>query len=394
MKPRFPYLKVAATSHGLLSLIAILVCCTLAIAQTPVAHWTFDDGLNNYDLTTVVDIVNGNNGVWQDLDSEENFDTSGLSYAPGIIGGAVRLAGGDNQYFLVDSIPQINGILPTPPFGGGDPVLGVGVTWSAWMYVAASAPSVYKGILASRTVSDDTETGPGTNQNWGLNWEGGDHIDARLSTNPLDSSANSITRDQWHHVVMVWGNVDGTAAFIPPAFRVYVDGVLESEDPDSGVFELIDSGSWLIGEDTASPGREFQGLLDDLAIFGSALSTAQVQSLYNNGLNGINASGINTAAIMTGDVDGSGVVDPADFGIILDNLGKSVAARNLGDLDGNRRVDLNDYQQWLESVPPSMAAAAFQAYFGVVPEPSCLVLAALVAAASCGVRSCRPPFPQ
>jgi hypothetical protein len=62
-----------------------------------------------------------------DLDAEMNFDTSGLSYVPGRIGAAVRLGGGTDQFFLVESVPQIDDTVLTPPFGEGDPVLGVGV---------------------------------------------------------------------------------------------------------------------------------------------------------------------------------------------------------------------------------------------------------------------------
>jgi hypothetical protein len=382
MKPRFPYLKSAPASHSALSLIAIFVGSTFAVAQMPVAHWTFDDGLNNYDTTTVVDIVNGNNAVWQNVDAEMNFITSGLSYTSGQIGGAVRLGGGTGNSFLVDSVAQIDGIVATPDFGGGDPVLGVGVTWSAWINVNPANNSSNQGIFVTRTATDEALAGQGVNQNWGMNWESGDHIDSRVSGQPVDSPASSIAKGQWYHLVLVWGNVDGAASFIPPAQRLYVNGVLAGEDADSEVFEMVSSGSWQIGNDSGGAGRQFQGLLDDFAIFDSALSTAQVQALYNNGLSGINASGIATDEVPLGDVDGSGVVDTTDFGIIRDNIGKTVAASNLGDLDGNRRVDLNDYQHWLDIVHPAMAAAALQG-FGVVPEPSGMLLAALATVAGC-----------
>ncbi|MCO6047460.1 PEP-CTERM sorting domain-containing protein [Aeoliella sp. ICT_H6.2] len=367
--------------------LAILACTlgsSRALAQTPVAHWTFDDGIDNYEMTTVEDIVNSNDAVWQDLDGEMNFDTSGLSYGAGQIGAAVRLGGGTNQYFLVESVPQISGIVPTPPFGEGDPVLGVGVTWSAWMYVDESVSSSNKGVFTSRTVTDDIGSGPDDGENWAMNWEGGDHIDARVSGQAVDSPADSIGRNQWHHLVMVWGNVDENAVVIPPAQRLYIDGALVAEDDNTDVFEMVDSGSWLIGEDSCCNGREFEGLLDDFAIFDSALSTAQVQTLYNNGLSGINASGIATEAIVTGDVDGGGV-SLSDFEIIRDNLGKNVNARSLGDLTGNGKVELDDFQQWLEVAPAAMRAEALASFS--VPEPSSVLLVgAAVAVAFWGRR--------
>ncbi|MCA9260840.1 MAG: hypothetical protein KDA61_16615 [Planctomycetales bacterium] len=352
-----------------------------SVAQSPVAHWTFDVGLNNYATTTVEDVANDNDGVWQDMDGEA-FDLSGLSYAAGRIGGAVKLGGGTDQFFLVDAIPQLDGIVPTPVIGAGDPVLGVGLTLSAWIYAPSTAATGYKGLLKSRSITDETSGGTGTGQDWGLAWEGGDHIDARLSGQALDSSA-VITRDAWHHVAMVWGNVDATASFIPPAFRVYVDGTLEAEDADSEVYELVSGGAWLIGEDSCCGGREFGGMLDDLAVFDSALSTAEVQTLYNNGLNGINASGVATAPILPGDADGDGDVSIDDFEIIRSNLTKTVTARNLGDLDGNRRVDLDDFQQWLDVAPASLAAQAMAALSSAaVPEPVSGTLAAVGVAAA------------
>jgi Concanavalin A-like lectin/glucanases superfamily len=391
MNSRLACLKKLSASLGLFGLIGIVVGSSLAIAQTPVAHWTFDDGLNNYDLTTVTDVVNGNNAVWQHLDADQNFDTNGLSYAPGQIGGAVRLGGGTDRFFRVESVPQIDGIVATPNFGEGDPVLGVGVTWSAWMYVDSSNVSSNQGVLVGRTVTDETTGGQGVNQNWAMNWVNGGQIDSRVSGTASISPSDSISPNQWHNVVLVWGNVGNVDefSFMVPSQRLYIDGVLKGEIANSGVFKIDSGGSWLIGEDSCCTGREFQGLLDDFAIFDSALSTAQVEALYNHGLNGINASGMNTAAILAGDVDGSGVVEVADFGIIRDNLGKTVAARNLGDLDGNRKVDLNDYQQWLQIVHPALAAAALQAYSGSVPEPSSLLLAALAATAGYGIRSSR-----
>jgi hypothetical protein len=362
----------------------LLVLCgsDLSVAQTPVSHWTFDEGISNYDLTTVPDIVNGNDAVWQNGNETDGFNLAGLGYVAGKIGGAVRLAGGANNFFLVDAISQLDGISPTPPFGGGDPVLGVGATWSAWIYVDSSNTSTYQGIITGRGVTDETTAGQGVNQNWGINWTGGS-LDTRVSGQAILTPANSITRNEWHHLALVWGNVDGSQSFIPPAHQIYVDGQFASQNPDSAVFEIDSSGSWLIGNDTGGGTRQFQGLLDDFAVFDSALSAAQIQTLYNNGLSGTNASGVLTTSIVAGDVDGGGVTI-ADFNIIRDNLGQAVTARSQGDLNGNRLVDLDDFQQWLNSVPPALANQALASM--AVPEPSSLVLTAVVAAVGLIIR--------
>lgn len=362
-----------------IGMLTLLIGGSAAVAQTPVAHYTFDDGLNNYTQTTAIDIVNGNNGIWGRLNADMSFDTSQLAYVPGRIGGALRMTGQANTGFLINSIPQINGITPTPV--SDDPVLGVGVTWSAWMNAdAGSTRSV--GVFMSQTVEAISGAGQSTGQSWGLNAYNSLSVgEARLGPAASPLSTN-ISKGQWQHLAMVWGNVgnvDGSG-FQLPSFRFYVNGELKGETIDTNVWEMVSGGSWSIGRDPPTNAREFQGLLDDFAIFGSALSTAQIQTLYNNGLNGINASGIATENIIPGDVNGGGV-SIADFNIIRDNLGKTVNGRNLGDLDGNRKVDLNDFQQWLNVATPGMAAQALASFS--VPEPSSLLLLALAATAAC-----------
>lgn len=360
---------------GMPVLIIGITAALPVVGQTPVAHYTFDEGLNDYSIDTAIDSANGNNGVWQ------NTDTEGLSYTTGQIGGAVSLRGNGDDYFVIPSIPQIDGIEPTP---AGTAVLGVGITVSAWMYVDENAPSGYKGVFKSREVTDLSSAGEQSGQDWGLAWEGGDHIDARISGSQSDSNADSITRNQWHHVAMVWGNVDSEAAFIPPSQIVYVDGVRQDAlIEDTGIWQIISSGSWLIGEDTCCGGREINGLLDDLAMFDVAMSDAQISTLYNNGLQGIDAAGNNTGIIEPGDVNGTDGVTIADFQIIRDNIGQQVNARNLGDLNGNKEVDLDDFRRWLDVAPPALAAEALASMSTAVPEPTTVLLALSAASLAC-----------
>lgn len=371
-------LREASSRFGLPILIVGLIAIPPALGQLPdpVAHYTFDEGLENYTLDTAIDSANGNNGVWQNTEN-----TDGLSYAIGQIGGAVHLRGLDGDFFRVPSIPQIDGIEPSPL--SGTPVEGVGITFSAWMYAEEDAPSGYKGILMSRTVTDDVGVIV-PDQNWGLAWEGGDHLDARVSGQGIDS-ADIVDRGQWHHLAMVWGNVEDSlvGSFYQPGQILYVDGVKQEVfDDNTNVYALVSSGQWNIGDDdecTGCRGREFDGLLDDLAIFPEALSDAEIATLYNNGTMGIDAAGNNTGIIEEGDLDGGGV-GISDFQIIRDNIGLEVNARSLGDLNGNRRVDLNDFRIWLNSVPPALAAEALGSWSATVPEPSSVLLAVAAAA--------------
>lgn len=350
--------------------VGLLAASTSRAFDPPVAHYTFDQGVDDYSVVDAIDSANGNNGIWQNT----NYD--GLAYTGGVIGGAASLRGAGDDYFVIPAIPQIDGIEPTP-FGA--PQLGVGITISAWMYVDSSAPSGYKGIFKSREVTSENVGGIATGRDWGLAWEGGDHIDTRVHNAGVDSN-DSIMRDQWHHVAMVWGNVDADAPTIPPSRVIYVDGVKQDNVVENTeVFKIVSSGSWLIGEDTCCGGREFPGLLDDLAMFGEALSDADIATLYSNGLSGIDAAGNATGVILPGDVNRDSAVTIADFNIIRDNMGLAATGRNQGDLNGNKRVDLNDFRAWLDAAPPAAAAEALASFAGAVPEPSTvlLVLAAM-----------------
>ena len=345
-----------------------LITALPAVGQLPdpVAHWTFDEGLENYALDTAIDSANGNTGIWQ------NSNTDGLAYAAGQIGGAVKLRGDEDDFFQIPSIPQIDGIEPTPV--SGFPVLGVGITFSAWIYIDQDTTATNKGILVSRDVTDETLAGFETEQYWGFNWSGGDQIDFRVSDTAggVASDPNSIGKEQWHHLVMVWGNVDDSTSNIPPSQVVYVDGVRQTEDiNDTGVFKLETSGVWLIGNDNCCGEREFEGLIDDVAIFAEAFSDSDVATLYSNGTLGIDAAENNTGIILPGDVDGGGVTI-TDFEIIRDNMGLDVNARSSGDLNGNKRVDLNDFRIWLNEAPEPLAAQAIASLS--VPEPSSVQL--------------------
>ncbi|MBA7479224.1 Serine/threonine-protein kinase PknD [subsurface metagenome] len=81
-----------------------------------------------------------------------------------------------------------------------------------------------------------------------------------------------IPADEWHHVC---GTYDGAN------IRLYVDGV---EDPKSPVAYTgsIDTNGWevLIGENAEQPGREWNGLIDDVRIYSYALSEAEIKALY------------------------------------------------------------------------------------------------------------------
>ncbi|MBI4884350.1 MAG: LamG domain-containing protein [Actinobacteria bacterium] len=103
------------------------------------------------------------------------------------------------------------------------------------------------------------------------------------------ASASGLNNGVWHHVALTRAGVTA---------NLYIDGVLSSSD--SGLEDLNFAGgaygasNLALGKSLLYPGNYLNGLLDDVQIYNSALSEAEVQHL------------------MEPDTDGDGVIDDDD----------------------------------------------------------------------------------
>jgi len=91
------------------------------------------------------------------------------------------------------------------------------------------------------------------------------------STVTIDSNA-ALNDGQWHHLVSTFG---------PAGMRLYVDGVLNSSDPNT-VAENY-TGYWKLGGDNTWGGNSqmyFNGDVDEAAVFSSQLSAQTVRAHY------------------------------------------------------------------------------------------------------------------
>ena len=88
-------------------------------------------------------------------------------------------------------------------------------------------------------------------------------------------SQNTLTDNQWHHVAVVVEG-DGNA-------KLYVDGMLDDEAHQGSFSYVLDVTQVSIGRNVSggSGTQLFQGNIDELAIWGSALSATEVQDLAN-----------------------------------------------------------------------------------------------------------------
>jgi hypothetical protein len=112
------------------------------------------------------------------------------------------------------------------------------------------------GELALRIVDDDYEF---------MAWNGTDHM-ASAQVPPGDV-------DNWHHLAGVY---DGET------YRLYRDGELIVVHPDAFAPERVEA-PWAIGGRSATMplgDRPFAGLIDDVRIYGRALSDEEVRALF------------------------------------------------------------------------------------------------------------------
>lgn len=341
------------------SLVLAVTTSATVSGQTPIAHWTFDEGLNDYSITTSTD---SQGGTGADAVYSGTADT--LGWTAGIVGGAAMLSGenGVDRTFEISEIVAMDFNID-------------GLTFMGWFQPSTIGQSgqAYKGLLMTRSLED----GSGTDKNWGFAWENGVNIDGRNGAGGLDSPQNIVNDGSWYHVAFTW-DPDFDGFNINPERKIYVNGVEVASEIDSGLpLDIVDSGSWSIGRDPGSDTRNFRGLIDDFAIFGEVLSSSQIMTKYTQGLAGTDAAGANTGVLLAGDVDGGGV-GLSDFTIIRNNFLTTVNGRDEGDLNGDKIVDLQDFGEWAAAAP----TLAAQVSLGAIPEPSTLVLFGL--AGVCG----------
>lgn len=105
----------------------------------------------------------------------------------------------------------------------------------------------------------------------------------------------------------------------------------------------------------------------------SQLSAAYIDDIYLD-LSGTNLTRPTLVTATRGDVNGDGVVNSVDLGVIQTNYNQSVLLRSEGDLNSDGIVDIYDFREWkdLTLFGSGGGAIAF-----AVPEPSGLTVVAV-----------------
>ncbi|WP_455370081.1 LamG domain-containing protein [[Eubacterium] cellulosolvens] len=91
----------------------------------------------------------------------------------------------------------------------------------------------------------------------------------------LEGTNLNLNTDTWYFVVAVY---DGSE------MRIYIDGILYARATASGAISQNSAVSVRIGDNPGADRKEFDGIIDEVAIFNIALSQSDIDALYNTGL--------------------------------------------------------------------------------------------------------------
>src|SRR5437660_945341 len=209
------------------------VSVTVANGTGLLGYWAFDEGTG----TTAIDSSgSGNNGV--------------LFHSPAFIAGRMGNAlsfNGVNQYVQVSSTSGLN--------------LSNAITLAAW--INPSDVTAYRTIVVK---------GAAGLRGYGMNLINGNLNFIKVNGTDVASSV-AISAGVWQHVAITWNAVTGEVKFYKDGAlaQTVIDGFVPSTSLDTDNLLI---GLWLGG------GSYFAGAMDELRVYSSALSAADILALY------------------------------------------------------------------------------------------------------------------
>lgn len=149
-------------------------------------------------------------------------------------------------------------------------ITGTAITLEAWIYPTAFQPNIWQGNVINK--NDDSQTG------YMLRVGGAGQVNFNFGSfgawNELNSGAGALTLNTWHHIA---GTYDGANA------RVYVDGIEVAAQPYTASIASATEPLYL-GEDPFYSGRYFPGSIDEVRIWNTTLSAAEINASMNDEL--------------------------------------------------------------------------------------------------------------
>jgi hypothetical protein len=237
-------------------------------ALNPVAYYR----LNETDPVPVESVAVNHGSLGAAFDGEYQAMAASRGLPGAIVGDtntAARVQGALGQQVVVPYAPEYN---PGGPF-----------TVEFWARPTAAAAGGGTHTAVNCMVNGENPANGDDRSGWcvrhvGPAWQfvlGFDHSDGSTFYHTILEAAGTVQADAWQHVV---------AVYAPGVATLYVNGTqAATTTPAQG--HLPNTGAPLILGDRGYTGWDFDGLLDEVAVYTTALSAADVQAHYNNALN-------------------------------------------------------------------------------------------------------------
>ncbi len=289
------------TQSFTVEVVSALVC----LAPDPVAYWTLDESSG----TTFADLINGNDAV-----------CSGAScpgFASGRVNGALDFDG-VNDGLEVANATELN-------WSNSD-----SFSIQAWVKTTqiCTGNKVYVGKYQDSAGKGD----------WWLGCDGNTNKaafflrDSVYSTGYKLVGTTPINDGNWHHLVAVRDASLGKN-------RLYVDGVEEGNLSVSYAGNFVNTNPLTIGNFTPYHLYLVDGLIDEVAIHGRALSLTEIQNHYNSGLAGQNYCSLTPPTIISTPV--AGVAPGGTYTYDVESVGNPVPTFSLVSGPTGMTVDPN-----------------------------------------------------
>lgn len=181
---------------------------------------------------------------------------NGTSWINGKLGSALAFDGKDD-YVVAEFAP---GLKSTP-----------GTTWSAWI-----KPSNVDNVTQDQMIL--SMQGPNNLRLFGRKLFGSFKVNGQAQS---VSGITALENNNWYHIASTY---DGSS------FKLYLNGSLEAELTNlTGAVEL-DTGQFEIGRWQASDPRYYQGQVDEVKLYTTALNAEQIRLGYTANLGGVNSA--------------------------------------------------------------------------------------------------------
>jgi len=222
--------------------------------------------------------MNGNGGNETDRSGEgETLTETGGTIArsatvpSGYSGNSRDIVDGDTEYF-------------THADGGSTDIFGADqcVSIVAWVRIDAISTNAYQGAATKYHYTDNNRQyalgvkGDGLNANEFAVWGAVSSDGTAGNTTTVYSTTDDIAVGSWHHIAMVYNDTD---------LRVYLDGSLDCT-PGAHTAGISEEPSVFLVGQAFEGDYDFDGLIDEVAVFNDELTSTEINNIYTDGISG------------------------------------------------------------------------------------------------------------